>query len=104
MVTRSLVVACPDCQSENVIRHGRTHSGYQRYRCKPCQGTFSDAPRRGHTPEFKEQVLAAYQQRSSMRGIQRVFKISRNTLTAWLKEKGAVARPETDVGRSSALR
>ncbi len=88
MVTRTLVVVCPDCQSENVIRHGRTQTGYQRYRCKPCQATFSDAPQRGHTEAFKQQVLAAYQERSSMRGIQRVFKISRNTLTVWLKEKG----------------
>lgn len=63
MVTRTLVVTCPDCQSQNIIRHGRTEA-------------------------FKQQVLAAYQQRLSRRDIQRVFKISRNTLTAWFKEKG----------------
>ncbi len=88
MVTRTQVVACPDCHSENVIRHGRTQTGYQRYCCKRCQATFSDAPERGHTEAFKQQVLAAYQERASMRGIARTFKISRNTLTGWLKEKG----------------
>jgi hypothetical protein len=31
-----------------------------------------------------------------MRGIARVFKIRRNTLTQWLKQKGALARPEHD--------
>ncbi len=91
MVTRTLVVVCPDCQSENVIRHGRTQTGYQRYRCKRCQGTFSHAPERGHTPQFKQQVLAAYQERASMRGIQPVFKISRNTLTQWRKAQGVCA-------------
>ena len=82
------ILTCPDCQNADLIRHGRTQTGYQRYRCKRCQGTVSDAPERGHTPQFKQQVLAAYQERASMRGIQRVFKISRNTLTQWLKEKG----------------
>ena len=85
MVLRTLLITCPDCQSESVIRHGRTQTGYQRYLCKRCQGTFSDAPERGHTPQFKEHVLATYQERASMRGIQRVFKISRNTLTKWLR-------------------
>ncbi len=84
------VVICPDCQGENVIRFGRTTGGHPRYRCKnpPCQRCFSDAPERGHTEAFKEQALAAYQERASLRGIARVFKISRNTLTQWLGEKG----------------
>jgi transposase-like protein len=61
-----------------------------RTRCKnpACLRCFSDAPKRGHTQQFKEQVLRAYQERASMRGIARVFKIGRNTLTKWLGEKG----------------
>jgi transposase-like protein len=85
---RESLVTCPDCQGTDVIRHGWTQTGRQRYLCKRCRATFSDAPERGHSPEFKEQVLAAYQERASMRGIARLFHISRNTLTAWLKEKG----------------
>lgn len=84
----SVTLNCPDCQSQNIIRFGKTTGGYARFRCKDCKRTFSEAPERGPTPEFKEQVLAAYQERSSMRGIARVFHISRNTLTKWLKEKG----------------
>jgi transposase-like protein len=83
MVTYAL--SCPACQSVDVIRHGRT-SQHQRYRCKECGLTFSDGPKR--PDDFKEMVLAAYQERSSMRGIARTFKISRNTLTKWLEEKG----------------
>ena len=82
------ILLCLQCQSPDLIRYGRTQTGYQRYRCKRCKATFSDAPERAPTPEFKEQVLAAYQERASMRGIARTFKISRNTLTEWLKEKG----------------
>ena len=88
MVIRETLITCPDCQGTEVIRHGRTQTGYQRYLCKRCQATFSEAPERGHPPVFKEQVLAAYQERASMRGIARTFGISRNTLTQWLKQKG----------------
>lgn len=86
MVT--LIVSCPDCQSQRVIRFGKTTGGHARYRCKDCGVTFSDAPERGHSQEFKERVLAAYQERASMRGIARTFGIGRTTLTRWLKEKG----------------
>ncbi len=82
------LVACPDCQSQNVIRFGRTRGGWPRFRCKDCKVTFWDAPQRTHSEVFKEQVLTAYQERCSMRGIARTFKISRNTLVKWLKEKG----------------
>jgi len=82
------VVPCPHCQSENVVRFGKTTGGHRRYRCKDCARTFSEAPERGHSQEFKEHVLAVYQERASMRGIARTFHISRNTLSDWLKEKG----------------
>ena len=88
MITLSTVLTCPDCQGADIIRHGHTDSGHQRYLCKRCRGTFCGAPERGHSPEFKERVLAAYQERAPMRGIARTFGISRNTLTKWLKEKG----------------
>ena len=87
------VVLCRSCQSEQVIRFGRTKGGHARYKCKSCGVTFSDAPTRGHSEAFKEQVLAAYQERASMRGIARVFGISRNTLAQWLREKGGTCPP-----------
>jgi len=54
-----------------------------------CKRTFSDAPGRGHDERFKTLVLAVYEKRMSMRGVARTFKVSRNTLVKWLKEKGA---------------
>ncbi len=85
----SVEVRCPDCHSSRVIRHGYTPHGVQRFRCRPCGRTFiRQDEKRGYTQAFKEQVLASYQERASLRGISRVFDISRNTLTHWLKEKG----------------
>jgi transposase-like protein len=38
-----------------------------------------------YTREQKEMILRAYQERPSMRGIQRTFGVSRPTLASWLK-------------------
>jgi len=82
-------LTCPDCQGHHIIRHGYTPQRVQRFRCRGCGHAFiSEADRRSYTPLFKQQVMDAYQERASMRGISRVFGISRNTLTKWLKEKG----------------
>jgi len=37
--------------------------------------------------EKKELVINVYQERSSMRGIERTFGVSRRTVSAWLKEQ-----------------
>ncbi len=85
----SVEIRCPDCDSASVIRHGTTPQATQRLRCKNCKRTFiNPTDQRGYSPTFKEQVLAAYQERASMRGISRVFGISRNTLVKWLGQKG----------------
>src|SRR5207245_8136200 len=54
------VLHCPNCQGTNVIRHGTTRQGKQRYRCKEtlCQGgtfllayTYAGSLRRGQTTD-----------------------------------------------------
>ena len=47
---------------------------------------------KGYTPEQREQILRAYQERSSLRGLTRTFGVARNTVTVWLKEKKANSR------------
>jgi hypothetical protein len=44
-------------------------------------------PKRGYTEAQKEQILSAYHERSSMRGIERTFGVSRPTLVSWLKKE-----------------
>ena len=90
MVKHVLIVTCPpqNCASQNVIRFGKNAPGKQRYRCRDCGHTFVEQPHssRLDDPAFVRQVLAAYHERASMRGVARVFKISRNTLADLLKK------------------
>lgn len=85
-------VCCVSCSSVQVIRFGHTENGNQRYRCRACGKSFCLHPGTTAYPaEFKEQVLKAYQERASMRGVCRIFGISRNTLIKWLGEKSTGA-------------
>jgi transposase-like protein len=92
------IVPCRHCQSNNVIKHGRDKRAIQRFRCRDCGRTFQKPEAdRGYTPAFRAQVLAAYQERASMRGVSRIFGISRITLGEWLKKSQDPAAAGPDV-------
>ena len=38
-------------------------------------------------PERKAEILQAYQERRSLRGLERTFGVSRQTVSTWLKQK-----------------
>ncbi len=57
------------------------------YHCKTCGAYGVLELKERSTEEKKELIIKVYQERSSMRGIERTFGISRQTLSAWLKEK-----------------
>ena len=92
MVKQVTIMECPSCQSQSIIRFGINATGKQRYRCLGCKKTFVQQPQKARQadrlsdPAFVTAVLAAYQERASMRGVARVFKISRNTLANLLKK------------------
>ena len=95
------IVLCRHCQSQNVIKHGRDKREVQPFRCRDCGRTFQkpEADRR-YTAAFRAQVLAACQERASMRGVSRVFGLSRHTLADWLKKSqvSAAAGPDPAAG------
>jgi transposase-like protein len=86
----SVKVSCRHCGSENIIRNGMTSNGKQRYECNDCGRRSRENPGTNeYPPERKAEILLAYQERSSLRGLQRTFGVSRQTVTKWLK-KGAL--------------
>jgi transposase-like protein len=84
------IIQVPDCRhcgGTNSIRHGYTRKGKQRYRCRTCDRSFVEDPGSvAYDPQRKEEILSAYHERASLRGISRIFGVSRNTLTRWLKK------------------
>ncbi len=80
------IIKCYHWGSENLKKNGKAPNGKQRYHCKDCQRASVENPDYGYSEERKEEILRAYQERSSMRGIARTFDIARNTLSSWLKK------------------
>ena len=87
MIAKLVIYTCRACSSQNIVKNGHNASGSQQYWCKDCGKRGVLEPKRGYTDEQKEQILAAYNERSSMRGIQRTFGVSRPTLASWLKKR-----------------
>ena len=78
--------------SEQMRKHGKTRNGKQRYQCGGCGRSFRENPATlGYPPWAKEQILRAYQERASLRGLTRIFGGSRNTVVKGLKKSPDIA-------------
>jgi transposase-like protein len=85
MVTET--IRCVHCSSEDVIKFGSTRKGTRRFRCHACKRTFCTHPApKGLTAEKEALILAAYQERCSMRGGARIFRTSRTTVAKVVKK------------------
>jgi len=86
MIVETTVHTCRGCESTNIVRNGRNAYGNPQYKCKQCGMSAVLQPKVAYSEERKAEILAAYQERPSMRGIQRIFGVSRQTLASWLKK------------------
>ena len=86
MVTK--VVTCYHCGSDKLVKNGHDPHGKQRYLCRACgRASLDDPSPAGYSEAKKAEILRAYEERSSLRGLSRTFGVSRNTVTAWLTKK-----------------
>jgi len=86
MVT--ITLRCHHCQSERLVRNGMAPDGRQRYLCRDCGQRSRENPRtNAYGEQEREQILRAYDERSSLRGLSRTFGVSRNMVTGWAKKR-----------------
>ena len=86
MIQETKTHVCSRCGSQNIVKNGLTPYGKQQFKCNDCRRYSVLEPSEKYSSEEKERIMAAYQERPSMRGIERVFGVSRHTLSAWLKK------------------
>ena len=81
--------SCKRCDSTNIVKNGSNSSSNPKYKCKDCGfgGVFQSKRK---SKKEKELVLKAAEERSSSRGIGRIFGISHQTVLNWIKKKQKV--------------
>lgn len=88
MIQTIITHHCTRCESSGIVKNGTTPEGKQKFHCHAC-GMFGVLdPSERYSEERRQEILRAYQERPSMRGISRVFGIARQTLARWLKHQG----------------
>jgi transposase-like protein len=95
MITR--ILHCPYCQGTDIVRHGTTSEGKQRYRCRTCRlgrgRTFLLAyAYAGLSPAVKQQIVDMAMNASGIRDTARMLHVSPNTVLKELKKRNLHSR------------
>jgi transposase-like protein len=90
MITQ--VLHCPYCHETDIVRHGLSPEGKQRYQCRACREgrgrTFLlEYTYAGQSPEVKQQIVDMAMNASGMRDTARVLHISPTTVLKELKKR-----------------
>ena len=84
-------IHCPTCHGTQVIKHGKTPEGKQRYRCQTAEcerGTFiREYSYAGLLPEVKQRICEMAMNGSGIRDTARVLGVSQTTVIDTLKKK-----------------
>lgn len=96
-----VTLTCYHCNSENLVRNGLTRNGKQRYKCYDCERTSRDLPQpNSYAADEQERIRRASEERRSLRGLERVFGVSRKTVAVWLKKSRRTAGVERNVAQA----
>ncbi len=89
MIQEMITHECAQCGSSHQVKNGTTAQGKQEYHCRSCgaYGTLNPSVR--YPPERKAEILRAYQERSSLRRLERTFGVARQTVAKWLRTEAA---------------
>jgi transposase-like protein len=86
------VLHCPYCQGIDIVRHGTTLEGKQRYRCRECllgrgRTFLLEYTYAGQSPEVKQQIVDMALNASGIRDTARVLHVSPTTVLKELKKR-----------------
>ena len=92
----TITVLCPHCQSDKVVKFGKSAERKQRFRCdnENCDtNTFMrDYTYNGHKPGIKEKIIDMALNASGIRDTARVLKVSANTVIGTIKKSKPISK------------
>ena len=80
-------IQCPHCENTtDQVKAGKTATGSQRYKCKPCHRVYTPEPKQqGYPDEMRHQAVQMYVDGMSLRQIGRHLGIDHKTVGHWMK-------------------
>lgn len=88
-------VLCPSCLGPQVVKHGKSSEGKQRYLCQcqfcSCQTFILDYSYKGRLAETKQQIIEMALNGSGIRDTSRVLGISTATVINEIKKKNPIS-------------
>lgn len=85
-----ILKACATCGSNRIVCNGFTAKGKQKYYCKACGCYRTLGTTQFYSKDDKKRILDSYKERSSLRGLTRIYGVSRTTVISWLKKSSTV--------------
>ncbi|MFT5193426.1 MAG: transposase-like protein [Cellvibrionaceae bacterium] len=86
MIIETITNECTKCTSFAITKNGFTPTGKQKFYCKTCSSYGTLNPEEKYSAARKAEILKACHERSSLRGIERTFRVARQTVSKWLKK------------------
>ena len=77
---------CTKCESSNIIKNGHNSAGKQQYLCKNCGARRILESEKKYNESRKGEIIRTYLERTSLRGLERIFHVRRQTVSGWLKK------------------
>lgn len=102
MIQTIITHRCSRCGSTNIVKNGHNKCGNQQYHCKDCNAHRVLEPKTKYEVSEKKTILCAYKERVSMRGLERVFSVARQTVARWIIELMDVKRPKRHIDAGKA--
>jgi insertion element IS1 protein InsB len=84
MIQMIVTYECIRCESIDLVKNGHDYKGAQKYHCKGRGRYGTLQAQTGYSTRVREQVKGAVLERVSLRGIERIFGLSRRTVSRWL--------------------
>ena len=107
-MTVLVAVRCPQCQSSEVVKHGKSTNGKQRFRCLetacPYQTFSLNLAYPGRNREVKQQIVEMTLHGSGVRDIARVLHISTSTVMRELKKTRSARTRQSKAVESTATK
>lgn len=67
--------------------NGLTSGNRQKFHCKDCDCYRTLKTTQYYTTERRDEILRSYKERSSLRGVKRIYGVSIPSVLRWLKKK-----------------